>query len=337
VAVPDAAFAFLADQIGNPETQWSLGTFGALAEFMRDADEPFELGRDEQRLALVTARGGIRIAPPSELRLVAFETTTRESWAHRVALCLPEQRCGMNRRTALTELGPDREALRPQDRSAILFDLGIGALQADLCVRVADPALVEKLRAHAGSVLLEPGSPAMGLIVAASPHRVFMTRLGRIEVYQPIPDPHGRSPQGPHTHVLPKLLAHRRTHSANEQIPEGFVPCAHLYPAHPARDGFGQDRPFDPARHAAFQAMLHRYGDPRFIALKERVAAAVAAGADPSVIDVTGQRFARTNVRVTLRQLKALHEETPSLAAWMAAHERSGEIDEDEERHRHHR
>jgi hypothetical protein len=40
---------------------------------------------------------------------------------------------------------------------------------------------------------------------------------------------------------------------------------------------------------------------------------------------------------VTLRQLKAAQEETPSLAAWMAAHERAGEIENDEDRHRHHR
>jgi hypothetical protein len=83
--------------------------------------------------------------------------------------------------------------------------------------------------------------------------------------------------------------------------------------------------------------MLRMFGDPEFFALKQRVVAAVAAGEDPSVVAVTGQRFARTNVRVTLRQLKAAQEETPSLAAWMAAHERAGEIENDEDRHRHHR
>ncbi len=47
--------------------------------------------------------------------------------------------------------------------------------------------------------------PAMAMILAANPHRVFLSRLGRIEVYQPIPPPSGKSPQGPHTHVLPQL------------------------------------------------------------------------------------------------------------------------------------
>jgi hypothetical protein len=244
----------------------------------------------------------------------------------------------MNRRSVLTELGPDKNALRAQDRDAILFDLGIGALQADLCVRVADPALAAQLRSCTGRAVLAADNPAMGHIVKASPHRVFMTRLGRIEVYQPIPDPNGKSPEGPHTHVLPKLLSHRRTHSATEPIPEGWVPCAHLYPPHPLRDVLGRDRPFDVTRHDAFQSILQAYGNPEFITLKNRVADAVAAGKAPSAINVPRQRYARTNVRVALRQLKALGAECPSLSVWIAAHERVVENDDDDdERHRHHR
>ena len=30
-------------EMSNPETQWSLGTFGAIAEFSRDRDEPVRL------------------------------------------------------------------------------------------------------------------------------------------------------------------------------------------------------------------------------------------------------------------------------------------------------
>ena len=41
----DAAtiFACLADRMDDSETHWSLGTFGAIAEFMRDPDEQVEL------------------------------------------------------------------------------------------------------------------------------------------------------------------------------------------------------------------------------------------------------------------------------------------------------
>jgi len=36
---------FLAGQLADTETAWSLGSFGAIAEFMRDADEAAVLDR----------------------------------------------------------------------------------------------------------------------------------------------------------------------------------------------------------------------------------------------------------------------------------------------------
>ena len=326
----------LSAQMADAETQWSLGTFGAIAEFARDPDEPADVRCEPPALSAVTGRGGIRIAPRDDMRLFAFETTTKESWSPRVALCLPHERSAMNTRAVLTELGPDTEALRSEDRGGVLFDLGIDALQVDACVRVADPAVAAQLRAHCGQATFAPGNPAGGLILAHSPHRVFISRVGRIEVYQPIPPAHGKSPEGPHTHVLLDLLRHRRTHAATEPIPEGFVPCAHLYPAHPAKDAQGRSRPFDPRRHASFESMLRQFGDPQFVALKERVRMAVARGQDPSAIPVTG-RFARTNVRVALRQLRAAEEDLPSLAAWLAAHERAAPAPAEDEQHVHHR
>ena len=103
----------------------------------------------------------------------------------------------------------------------------------------------------------------MGIILHANPHRVFISRLGRIEVYQPIPPPSGKSPEGPHTHVLPRLLKSGRTHPATEPVPEGWIPCAHLYPPHPARDGLGEPRAVRrraPSMH--FRQMMAACGDP---------------------------------------------------------------------------
>jgi len=321
----------LAAQMADPEASWSLGTFGAIAEFARDRDERVEVSRTDADLAAVTARGGIRIAAHEHMRLFASESTTRESWSQRVSLCLPENRCAMNGRTALTALGPDAEALREQDRAAVLFDLGLGTFQVDVCVRVVDQDVIDELLPHVGRSLFEPGNPAMKILLAASPHRVFISRLGRIEVFQPIPPADGKSPQGPHTHVLPKLLQHRRTHSATEPVPNGFVPCAHLYPAHPARDAFGRGRPFDGGRYAAFQSILGVFGDPATVALKQRIIAAIAAGADPTAIAVSDHRFARTAVRVALRQLCATGNASPALAPWMAAHERPDRSEPEDE------
>jgi hypothetical protein len=285
----------------------------------------------------VTSRGGIRIEPRAGLRLAASESATRESWSHRVSLCLPIASCFMGRRAVLTELGPDVQALREQDRTAILFDLGLDVVQVDACVRVSDPSLIASLRACAGRPVFDGGNPAMGAILAVSPHRVFLSRIGRVEVFQPIPPPGGQSPDGPHTHVLPKLLQHRRTHAATEPVPEGFVPCAHLYPAHPAKDAAGRTLPFDAGRHDRFQDMLRRCGDPGLVALKHQVMSAVSEGRDPSVISVPQERFARANVRVALRQLRASRGSLPALSPWIAAYDHArdttAEIDETEAVH----
>jgi hypothetical protein len=59
----------------------------------------------------------------------------------------------------------------------------------------------------------------------------------------------------------------------------------------------------------------------------------VAAGEAPSVIRVTENRFARANVRIALRQLRAADEALPSLSAWLAAHERAGPAQADDDMH----
>jgi hypothetical protein len=328
-AVTVAAIDLLRREISNPETQWSLGTFGAIAEFSRDSDEPVRLSETADAVSAVTPRGGIALKAASGSRPFASEGVTKTGWSQRIALCLPDRDCALSRRIVLTEIGPDQDALRPEDRASPLFDLGLGALQADFCVRIDDSALAARLRAHTGRAVFEPGNPAMGMILGANPHRVFISRLGRIEVYQPIPPPSGKSPEGPHTHVLPKLLRGGRTHPATEPVPDGWVPCAHLYPPHPARDGLGEARPFDARRHQAFQEMIARCGDPAILAIKRRVAAAVNAGEPPSAIP--GDRHGRAGIRIALRQMKAEAHPSPVLAAWLASFDQGHPEDGDDE------
>src|SRR6185295_2362399 len=320
-AVPQTALDIITHQLADPDAQWSLGTFGAIAEFMREPDEPAGVVRNEASISLVTARGGIRIEFRPDLRPVAFETITTQAWSQRVAFCLPEAESAMGRRAVLTELGSDAQALRGQDRGAVLFDLGLGVLQVDCCIRTADAELIAGLRGQAGRSLFEAGNPAMGLILHHSPHRVFVTRCGRAEVYQAIPLPGGKAPDGPHTHVLPKLLAHRRTHAATEPIPAGWVSGAHLYPAHPLRDGRGRAIPFDTSRHMAFQRLRSRHGDIELVRLKRNVVKALNAGAGPTAIAMPDGRFAQASIRIALRQLKASDGTSAGLSAWFAAHD----------------
>lgn len=333
---PSATIDLLHQQIADADTQWSLGTFGGIAEFSRHRDEKVALTQSATGAAAVTARGGIAIEPSDGCRPFAFECITKTGWSQRVALCLPVGACAMSRRTVLTELDADDESLKPEHRESILFDLGLGALQADFCVRIDDDDLVTQLRRHTGRSVLDPANAAMGLLLQANPHRVVLSRLGRIEVYQPIPPPSGTSPEGPHTHVLPKLLKSGRTHAATEPIPPGWVPCAHLYPAHPARDGDGPEW-FDAASHERFQRMVQRFGLPDGVAIKRRIMDAIEAEQPPSILEIAQDRHARSNVRIALRQLKAAGHASPILHAWLATFDRTavGADEEDETSLRH--
>jgi hypothetical protein len=330
-----AAIDLLQREISNPDTQWSLGTFGAIAEFSRDPDEPVRLVQSAEAVSAVTRRGGITLKPHTAIRPFASEGIAKTGWNQRVALCLPAHDCAMNQRAALTEIGPDHHAPREEDRDSILFDLGLGALQADFCVRIGDHDLAARLREHAGRSLFEPGNPAMGMILSANPHRVFVSRLGRIEVYQPIPPPSGKSPEGPHTHLLPRLLQSRRTHPATEPVPEGWVPCAHFYPPHPARDGLGEALPFDATRHHAFQQMMAACGDPAALATKRRVIDAVLAGEPPTAVG--GDRHGRISVRIALRQMKSQGHASAALSAWIASFDLAAPDEADDDAALHHK
>lgn len=273
-------------------------------------------------LSVVTSRGGLRIVPRPGPRPIASESLTTASWSHRVALCLPHDSCAMGGRKVLTEIGKDGGALRSRDRDGVLFDLGLGTMQIDACVRSGDPDVVAALRSCAGKSVFAPGNDAMRIILSANPHRVFVSRIGRIEVFQPIPPPGGKSPDGPHTHVLPKLLAHGRTHAATEPLPLGWIPCAHLYPAHPLRDQLGQNRPFRREHHAAFQALLEHYGVAGMVTLKRHVVESIRAGRRPETISLPNDRFTRATVRVALRQMLTLEPLSPVLTAWLSVYDR---------------
>ncbi|MGQ0653522.1 MAG: DUF6925 family protein [Betaproteobacteria bacterium] len=216
----------LAAQLARAGTSWSIGAFGALAEFERSPEEPAE----RTPFSVATARGAIRLEPLAGCECVPYRArSARDERDYGVALCLPEPQARLERRGVLTELGADHAAIRAPDRTALLFDLGLDTPYGTFCVRTGDEALIARLRAGAGSPLLDRGNGLFELLAQASPHRVFMSRLGRIEVYQRIAPRGGRTPEGPHTHLLPRLVKAKRTHSANALLPQGLVPCATFY------------------------------------------------------------------------------------------------------------
>ena len=81
--------------------------------------------------------------------------------------------------------------------------------------------------------------------------------------------PDGKSPEGPHTHVLPRLLAHGRLNAATVPVPEGWLAGMTLFPAHPLLRADGEPIAFDAARYQAFQSLMKQFGDPALVAGKQ--------------------------------------------------------------------
>lgn len=320
----------------DAETGWSMGSFGAIAEFNHVEGDEMPLMQGEG--VIFTSRGGIRLDALDDVVPVAWEALSprADRWQQGVSLCLPADIAAMSRRTTLTEIGPDKGAIRPQDRDGILFDMGLDQPQVDFCIRTQDPDLLAILHEHKGRSLFEAGNPAMGAILKAHPHRVALSRIGRVEVYQMIggPDTGGKSPTGPHTHVLPKLLAAKRSHSANTPIPDGLVPVAGFHPPSAIMTRLADDRQFCKASYERFQAFLALWGDAERNRIKQQVWAALSTGDDPASMPEPAARADRVALRVALRQFGRLNGESDILSGWRAVHDREiAQVDEDSPGH----
>lgn len=315
----------LRNGLNDPDAGWNMGSLGAIAEFHHVAGDP--PAPQATTLQQGTEKGAIRIETLDGVRPVAYETLSAKShrWIQAVALCLPEDAARMHGRDVLTELGQDTDAIRKEDQDAILFDMGLGQPQLDFCIRTADEALIRVIRAQEGRSLLEAGNPAMGAILKAHPHRVALTRLGRVEVYQMIggPDTGGKSPEGPHTHVLPQYLRVKRTHAASTPIPKGWSPCCSFHPKSPVIGRLGEDKAFDADAFDAFQALLAQWGPERYVRQKRDVWAALAASTDARTWNTPDDLTERAGLRNAIRQWSRQHGSSALTKAWGARFDHS--------------
>jgi len=253
--------ATLRAHMNQRTSSWSIGGYGAIAEFHWLPDD--HPGGISKILQVVTGAGALSLELRDGIIPHAYQTLSRhpDRWLQGFSLCLPWRHARRGARAVLTELGPDRHAIRPGDGGAVLFDLGLGLPHVDACVRSDSPELLKILRACCGQPLLAPGNRVLSALKEASPHRVFISQLGRVEVYQPIGDSahHPATPLGPHTHVLPRLLRAGRARAEDNDAPAYHRACATLYPKHPLMDNLGNRTAYDRGAHARFTALMERW------------------------------------------------------------------------------
>ena len=288
--------ATLAQDSGNG---WSIGSFGAIGEFVRDPDEPVTILRTPRSIELSTARGAMRLVD-AKLACLAWDGLSSDGrgWTHNLALCAESSG---SERGVVGAPRRDLRAIRAEDSGAWLVDLGVSRGRVRMCVRSRSEELRAILLEAQGRDLL--ASPALtAAVVAAQPHRVLLSPAGRIEVFQPIPGPHDLSPLGPHTHLLPRLVASGLMHSANDPIPEGWQAVLNLHPPRPWV-GDRVNRLLDRERDDAFQALLARYGDAGEAELARSLVAEIEDDADPAAFAWPCERRRRVKARLILRRL----------------------------------
>lgn len=233
--LPDEVAGFIADTLLQRSGTWVVGCHGATAEFMFGADEPAEVSV-EGALQAVTARAALRFTPRTDLRALQWHDPHAAGGVRAIFIVIPRPRNVSAPSLLLTDCGPDATAIQSEHRGETLFDLGLGREHMRFAVRSADPVLNAALRDAVGlsfDALLQRCGKAL---LERNPTRVVETPLGRIEVATPIPAPGGKSPDGPHTHLLPGHLALQRATPAGVDLPEAYALCATFYPRNPPED-----------------------------------------------------------------------------------------------------
>ena len=304
------------DHITSPTTGFSIGCLGAIAEF-QDAEARVPSNSPNGMIEAQSARGGMRIDSTNAVSAVAYETLSAaaDAWQCGVVLVADENVIRESGRTVLTELEPDVDAICEDDRNDILFDLGVGMPHLDFCIRTSDSRLINDLRNYAGTCVVDAGHPVIERIIDTSPHRVVASAIGRIEVYQPI-DRH-KTPTGPHTHLLPELLAKGRTHSANIPVPAGRLPVLTLHPENPLKDVEGQAKAFSKHAFEDFESILAEHGMPQYVDEKLRLRRAIGAGLDPLDYPKPASRLGRLAMRIALRQVQHVPSSDMDVTPWV--------------------
>jgi predicted Fe-S protein YdhL (DUF1289 family) len=213
----------LAHLAAEPGARWSVGVWGAVAELMPTPGDSMAVEAADSVLTLRARGGRLRLLGHPGLR--AFQLVGGGGRAQRIVLALHRSRLPPPF-FGIAELGPDRDAIEPAARGHRLFDLGLGLAPVRFCVRTGVDAVIFALRRHAGRSLLTHRNDLLPALLAASPDRVVASPIARLEIEGQILR-HGDA--GPHTHLLPELLAQNRELEPGCELPPAYAPCASLY------------------------------------------------------------------------------------------------------------
>nr|WP_151119844.1 DUF1289 domain-containing protein [Hypericibacter adhaerens] len=225
---------FVREKLQRREGSWAVGCYGAVAEFRVAPGEACDLDVAEGGVTARSAQGALRLGIGPAVRVLALYETPGASEPLALVFALARQRAALPVAGGLASLGPDRRAIEPPERQQPLYDLGIGRGTMRFCIRTGNPALMAVLNAAKGLPWPDYLPAVGGAILKESPVRVVESALARAEIRTPIPPPGTSSIAGPHTHLLPELLALGHEVAPGVDLPAAFAAGAIFYPEPPA-------------------------------------------------------------------------------------------------------
>src|SRR5664279_3323619 len=166
---------FVGRSLEQKSGTWTLGCYGAIAEFVCQHDEECRVTVAGETITARSPRGA-------------------GNGYGAIFLAVLKAKANLPVATTLTPLGLDECAIQPECRDRPWFDLGLGRDDLRFCVRSSSEELQNTLNLASGLSLSDVLQSAGTMIVAHGPARVVESPLGRAEIYTPVPPPGGQSP-----------------------------------------------------------------------------------------------------------------------------------------------
>jgi predicted Fe-S protein YdhL (DUF1289 family) len=207
---------------------WTLGCYGAIAEFVCQHDEECCVTVAGETITARSPRGALRLTIGEQVR--ALQLRVGNGYGA-IFLAVLKAKANLPVATTLTPLGLDECAIQPECRDQPWFDLGLGRDDLRFCIRSSSEELQDALNLVSGLPLSDVLQSVGATIITHGPARVVESPIGRAEIYTPVPPMDGQSPDGPHTHLLSGHLTTGRATPLGIDLPPVYALGATFYPS----------------------------------------------------------------------------------------------------------
>ena len=276
----------------------SIGGLGAIAEY---ESSNFEVESTDSKIKIKSRNehGAFLGEISSKSGIYARESLTNEKrlWNREIIITEKIASPTLGNISKLKEIGKDENALEKKGAEQLLFDLGVGLENCNFCVRTDDKNLISMMRAYLGEKVATPNHPLLKSIIENSPTRVVTSKTARVEVYQKIAQT--RTPAGPHTHLLPKLLNKEITQPNKNKIPPGELPVLNFHPKRVSRHD-----PIGAISCQNFDRLLKRFGEAAYVKAKTRAISSLRSRRLPKEFKSFKSRIENKALRIALIQSK---------------------------------